>query len=47
MGTLREDWYTYLVEFLEWEMFWAEVVDKTKTHFIFRNVFWKIMPFMR
>jgi len=28
-------------------MFQTKVVEKIKTHFVFSNSFWKIVPFMR
>jgi len=51
MGTLREYQYTFIVVllefFLEWQMFQTKVVEKFKTHFMFSNVFQKIVPFLR
>jgi hypothetical protein len=36
-----------LAEFLEWEIFQTQVAEKIKTHFMIRNFFPKIVPFMR
>jgi hypothetical protein len=51
-GTLHEDqntFWSYLAQFfLRWEMCRKNVVQKIKTHFIFKKVFSsKIVPFMR
>ena len=31
---------------LQWEMFWTNVVEKTKTHFVFSNLFFLMVPLM-
>ena len=39
---------SYLAQlFLEWEMFQTKVIQKIKTHFVFNNFSWNIVPFMR
>jgi hypothetical protein len=38
----------YLSEFLQWEMFQTEILEKTKTqHSVFNTFFHKIVPSMR
>jgi len=50
-GTLQEYVCNFMIIspelFLEWEMFQIKVVDKIGTHFMVKNVFPKILPFMR
>ena len=41
-------WYFVAELLLKWEMFWAKVVDKIKTHILCSVTFFpKIVPFMR
>jgi hypothetical protein len=44
--TTRHLWSYHVHFFLEWEMFRTEVVQKVKTHFMFNNIFPKIVSFM-
>jgi len=37
--------WSYLAEFLEWEIFHTKIVEKMKTHFMV-NFFPKILPFI-
>jgi hypothetical protein len=47
MKTLSNLWQYFGEFFLEWEIFQNKVVEKIKTHFIYSNIFPKIVPFMR
>jgi hypothetical protein len=46
MKTNIHFWSYLLHYFTEWEMFQTKVVEKIKTHFVFKN-FFLIVPFMR
>jgi hypothetical protein len=51
MFTVHEDNLAFFLSyhaqfFLEWEMFQAEFVEEIKNHFVFNDLFSKIVPFM-